>query len=427
MEKLMRIAFIVNQFPTLSETFILNQITGLIERGHEVDIFADQVGNLDKLHPAVTQHNLMRRTYYLPKVPDNWLWRLLKGGSLFLQHWRQAPAKTLRSLNIFRYGKQAYSLWLLYTLWLDIKQPYDVIHCQFGTQAYRGICFRTINSPTSKLVTIFRGYDVSGFIRCKGKDVYRELFQVGDRFLANCEFFRQRAIQLGCPPEKISVHRSGLDCHKFTFAPRHPDPIGPIRIVTTGRLVEKKGIEYAIRAVAQVAQSYPNLEYRILGDGPLREHLHRLIAELQVESIVHLMGWQNEQEIIATLNRSHLFVAPSVTATDGDQDAPTNVLKEAMAMGLPVISTYHGGIPELVESGVSGYLVPERDVTLLAARLIDLIEQPYRWAAMGQAGRIRVETDYNLHQLNNQLVNFYQELVQPSAQTLLTTTRSYQL
>ncbi len=423
----MKIALIVDQFPTLSETFILNQITGLMAQGHEVDVFAERRGDTQKLHAAVIDYNLLNRTEYFSVPSGNPLRRLLKGILIFLRCLPKAPKRTLQSLNFFRYGKQAYSLWLLYSIVPRVKQPYDIIHCQFGTQGYRGICFRTTNSPTSKLLTIFRGYDVSGFVKHQGKDVYRELFQVGDRFLANCEFFRQRAIELGCPAEKISVHRSGLDCHKFTFTPRYPDPAGTIRIVTTGRLVEKKGIEYAIRAVAQVAQSYPKLEYRILGDGLLREHLQKLIAELQVESIVHLMGWQNEQEIIATLNRSHLFIAPSVTAENGDQDAPTNVLKEAMAMGLPVVSTYHGGIPELVESGVSGYLVPERDVALLAARLTDLIEQSHRWAAMGRAGRSRVEADYNLHRLNKQLVSLYRELVQLSDQALPNATRSYQL
>lgn len=245
----------------------------------------------------------------------------------------------------------------------------------------------------------------------QGQTIYTELFGTGDFFLANCDFFRQRVVKLGCDPNKIVVHRSGLDCSKFIFIPRYPQPDGQVRIATTGRLVEKKGIEYAIRAIAKQAKVYPKLEYNIIGDGPLRETLQQLIQHLNVSHIVKLLGWKHEQEIIEILNQSHIFIAPSVTAQDGNQDAPINVLKEAMATGLPVISTYHGGIPELVEDGVSGFLVPERDVDTLAERLDYLIKHSENWAEMGCAGRAFVETHYDLHKLNDRLVEIYQHML----------------
>ena len=126
---------------------------------------------------------------------------------------------------------------------------------------------------------------------------------------------------------------------------------------------------------------------------------------------IHLLGWQNEAGIIEMLSQAHLFVAPSVTAADGNQDAPINVLKEAMAMGLPVVSTTHGGIPELVEDGVSGYLVPERDGDAIAQALTKLIDQPQRWPDMGRAGRDYVERYYGLDDLNDRLAALYEQLV----------------
>lgn len=111
------------------------------------------------------------------------------------------------------------------------------------------------------------------------------------------------------------------------------------------------------------------------------------------------------------LNNAHLFIAPSVTAKDGNQDAPINVLKEAMAMGLPAISTDHGGIPELVEDGVSGFLVPERDVDALVEKLGYLIEHPEIWTEMGRAGRAYVEAHYDLNKLNDQLVAIYRQVL----------------
>lgn len=126
---------------------------------------------------------------------------------------------------------------------------------------------------------------------------------------------------------------------------------------------------------------------------------------------IKLVGWKNETEIKEILDNSHIFIAPSVTAKDGNQDAPINVLKEAMAMGLPVISTYHGGIPELVQDGISGYLVPERNVEALANKLNLLIQYPEQWNEMGKAGRAYVEKYYDLEKLNDRLVEIYNKVL----------------
>lgn len=413
----MRIAFIVGEFPILSETFILNQITGLLARGHQVDIYADKRGNINHVHPAVEKYNLLAKTYYLPDLPENLFYRVIKGLGLGLKLSCQNPKLTFRALNLFKYGNQALSLWLLYTAIPALDKVYDIIHCQFGHLSFRGMAFREMNARQAKLITIFRGYDISTFVEKKGRHIYDKLFKQGDFFLANCDFFRQKAIDLGCNENLIRVHFSGLDCHRFTFKPRYPSPDGIIRIATTGRLVEKKGIEYSIRAVAKQAKINYNLEYNIIGDGELKEEFEQLIKSLEIENIVKLLGWKNEQEIIEILDKSHIFVAPSVTAKDGNQDAPINVLKEAMAMGLPVISTDHGGIPELVEDGVSGFLVPERNVEALAEKLNYLIQHPQQWYEMGKAGRAYVEKYYDLDILNDKLIEIYQEVLNSNLAT----------
>ena len=399
----------------LSETFVLNQITGLLERGHEVDIYTQNLHGWDKIHPDVSRYRLWERTYALHKVPENHLWRILKGLWLVIIHCFKAPRLIARSLNVFTYGQQAMNLWLLYTAASLLQRPqahsYDIIHCQFGTQSYRGMAFKQLLSPKPKLLIMFRGFDISHYVQQNGPNVYTRPFQHADYCLANCEFFRQRVIDLGWPAEKIAVHFSGLDVSKFSLRLRHLNPDSPIHIATIGRLVEKKGIEYAIRAVANVAKHHPNLRYSIIGDGPLRDELTAVIQELHAESYIHLLGWKNETEIIQLLDQCHLFIAPSITASDGNQDAPINVLKEAMAMGLPVISTHHGGIPELVEDGISGYLVPERDAEALADRLNTLLAHPEQWSAMGQAGRFFVERHYNLEHLNDLLVQRYRALL----------------
>lgn len=413
----MRVAFIVARFPAISQTFILNQIVGLIERGVSVDIYAihsfqeKAKAETNKVHPDVEKYNLLNRTYYLSKIPNNFLIRLLKGVVLSASFYK-SPLVWLQSLNIFKYGKQALSLKLLYQAQQFVnKEPYDIIHCQFGNLAPRMIVLRNLNAINGKLVTAFRGSDISEFIQQKGEKVYNELFRTGDFFLPNCNYFKNMLLVLGCDENKLSVLRSGIDCYKFVYVPRTLPADGFIRLVTTGRLVEKKGIEYCIRAVAVLAQSNKKIEYNIIGDGVLRASLQQLIEELGVEEQVKILGWKKQPEVVEILNRSSIFIATSVTGADGNQEGIPNTLKEAMAMEMPVIGTLHAGIPELIEDSVSGFLVPEKDVDALVEKLTWLIEHPLDWVRMGKAGRAYVEKHYDNNQLNDRLVEIYQQLI----------------
>lgn len=420
----LRIAFVVGHFPRLSETFILNQVTGLRDRGHQVDIYSEYDGDWAQVHPDVEHYDLRQHTYRLHPVPANYGWRLLVGLWLLLTRFHQAPLQLLRSLNPFEYGRYALGLWMLYgaVAWVDRGcPPYDIVHSQFGTQGHRAWFLQRLMPSSTKLVVMFRGHDISSFVQEKGLAVYADVFRVAHACLTNCDFFRQRLIALGCTPEKIAVHYSGLDVAKFAYQPRQIGSDGAVHLVTTGRLVEKKGIEYVIRAIARLAPRYSQIQYTIVGDGPLRSDLEALVHELGLDAVVRLVGWQPEQSLIASLDQAHIFIAPSVTAADGNQDAPINVLKEAMAMGLPVISTLHGGIPELVQDGVSGYLVPERDAQALSDRLERLLNEPERWPAMGRAGRAYVEQHFNLQALNTRLVARYRDLLgstEPPPQSL---------
>ena len=418
----MKIALLVWKFPVLSETFILNQITGLIDRGHEVHIHAFNLPpRHDRVHPVVEQYQLLGQTYY-PFLSKHHRWRrLLKGLGWIMakpEQWflnRALNKGALASLPLLNGSKSqqqsAYSLELFYRTLPLLGSSYDLIHCQFGTLGPIGLLFRKLGILRGKLVTTFRGADISRHVQQHQHQVYAKLFKEGDFFLTNCEFFKLRLVELGCPEQKLVVHGSGIDCRKFVFTPRYLPSDGIVQIVSTGRLVEKKGLEYSIRASAKLRQRHPNIQYTIIGDGPLKPDLQQLIEELALSQQVSLLGWRKQEEVIKILDRSQILVAPSVTAADGNQDAPVNTLKEAMAMGLPVIGTLHGGIPELIEDGVSGFLVPERNPEAIAEKLSYLIEHPEIWVPMGQAGRAYVEKHYDMHKLNDELVDIYQQLL----------------
>jgi len=409
----MRIAFIVNQFPTLSETFVLNQITGLIDRGHEVDIYAQYPDNTAKIHPEVLKYRLLERTYYEVSVSHNLFKRFLRAIWLIIVNFHKSPLVILRSLNIFKYGRSAASLRLLYTTipFIQRKSDYDVIQCHFGLNGLKGVRLRELGAIQGKIVTTFHGNDMSSYVRRQGNDVYNCLFDKGDLFLPISERWKNRLVELGCDKNKILVHRMGVDCRKLTFSTPKLKRRERIRILTIARLVEKKGVEYGIRAINKLSSKYDNIEYNIVGDGLLRDRCTGLIQESNMGDKIHLLGWKDQQEVHDTIVNSHIFLCPSVTSKNGDQEGIPVALMEAMVAGLPIISTLHSGIPELVQDGVSGFLVPERDVDALSEKLIYLIEHPEICPEMGRAGRAYVEANYDINKLNDRLVEIYQELL----------------
>jgi colanic acid/amylovoran biosynthesis glycosyltransferase len=408
----MKIAFIVYCFPSLSETFILNQITGLIDRGHTVDIYADRPGDTKKNHPDVDKYNLLNHTYYIGR-PDNYFWRIFKLFKLPLASCLKNPVVLLKSLNVLKYTSEAKSLRLLYASihLLGRQSQYDIIHAHFGPNGLKGIFLRDIGVIQGKIITTFHGYDVSRYIEQYGNNIYEPLFNSGDVFSPISGYMQRKLIEMNCNDRRIIIHRVGIDCSKFYFTARQQPKDGRVKIITIARLLDKKGVEYGIRAVANLIKYGINIEYNIVGSGPLVQDLQKLTHNLNVSNSVNLLGWKQQQEIIHIINNSHILLAPSITDQEGDQEGIPTVIMEGMAMGLPVVSTYHSGIPELVENGVSGFLVPERDVDALTEKLRYLIEHPHIWSEMGTAGRAFVELHYNIDKLNDRLVEIYQNLL----------------
>jgi colanic acid/amylovoran biosynthesis glycosyltransferase len=181
--------------------------------------------------------------------------------------------------------------------------------------------------------------------------------------------------------------------------------------LSVGRFIEKKGLEYGIRAVSNVLKKYPNIKYNIAGDGPLKSQFEELINERRVSKNIKLLGWKTQSEIRKLMKKSDIMIAPSVTSSRGDQEGIPVTLIEALATGLPVITTGHSGIPELVQDGKSGLIVPERDVNYLTDRICYLIEHPEIWSVLALAGRKYIEAHYDIDKLNDRLVKRYKRLI----------------
>lgn len=404
----LRIAVFVNEFPALSETFVLNQITGLLELGHDVTIFATQPRREARVHRDVMRYRLWERLSYRD-MPSSRFARLMETPALLAQaHTRRGAL--LKALNPFRYGREATSLNMLY--WancLSRHAPFDVIHCHFGIIGKQVAHLREIGAISGKLVTTFHGVDMSSCLD-RDPDLYAHLFEHGDFFMPVSDYWRHRLIAHGCNPERITIHHMGIDPARFEFNSGQVRADNPVSVLTIGRLIEKKGVEFGLRAVAKLAARGIPFRYDIVGDGPLRRNLEALATTLGIADRVYFHGARTHDDVVRFMQRSDVLLAPSVTDDQGEQEGIPVTIMEAMATGLPVVSSFHSGIPELVEDNVSGLLLPERDVEGIALALATLLTTPEQGKKLALAARDKVMAEYNIETLNRQLATHFREL-----------------
>lgn len=412
----MRVAWLTALFPVLSEIPFLNQIVGLVERGHQVDIYADGPQAGGPFHPDVERLGLQSRTRYPIRWPAGRLERWRAAARLLARHRGRERRILLRTLDPARFWHRAWTLDQLRRTerFLPVRD-YDVCFCAFGMDAPHALRLRRVGVLGGELVVAFRGADTTKYVARRGPRVYARTFREARLLLPVCEFLGRRLVQLGAPAERVVVHRTGIDLRRWPYRERGQGAPGGLRLVSVGRLVEKKGLAQVLRALRLLVDRGVQAEYRVFGDGPLRQRLETLAQELGLAERVVFEGRHGQEAVRAALDRADVLVAASVTAADGDEEGIPNVLKEAMASGMPVIGTRHAGIPELVEDGVSGWLVPERDEVALAGALARLAAEPERWAAMGRAGRAKVEREYDIHRLNDRLAEMLQTLIRPEA------------
>lgn len=402
----MKIAFIVGGFPALSQTFVLNQITGLLNLGHDVEIFAQYNPLDEKVQPDVRKYHLKERTHFYG-IPRNKIKRILKAIYLIITNFYKGPIKILKSLNIIKYGKKSLSLELLYILIPFLSKKFDIIQCHFGTNGNIGVYLKQMGLK-AKLITMFHGCDIRAGIK-KGKNIYSHLFKYGDCFLAISDYNYKNLIRFGASPQKIIFHPVGIDVKKFSCVWRSTivEPPETIIILTVARLVEEKGLQYGIQAINKLLKKNPklHLEYHIIGGGKLEGQLRKQAEDLNLDEVVRFHGPMEQEGVITSMQKAHIFLLPSIT------EALPVVLMEAQAVGIPVIATNVGSVSQIVIDGKSGFLVPERDTDALVKRLNYLIEHPELWTDMGRCGRKYVEEKYDIKKLNQKLVEIYQNLI----------------
>ena len=426
----MRVAFWTKRFPDLYETFILNQVLQLRDSGIKVDVIATQRANYphadtrlatagmqfdstaadsDKLFPKNNNEGRRDQIYYERQLPPSRLARLRRVGVTLTPHFLPRPRSLYRILRHARNTHRG----PLGLAWAAVpflnNRHYDLVHCQWGHFGLMAVTLRTAGIFRCPIVTSFRGYDISAIVDRKHID-YAPLFASGDAFTPVCQAFSDRLRDAGCPSDNIKVIRSPIDCSKLEFQPRKHEPGQRFQLLSIGRLNPKKGFHFALRAARQLINSGFQLHYSIVGDGSYRRELEQLIARLRLGEHVTLHGWLPHKEALAALYQSHVYLQPSSRTAEGNMEGIPNALKEAMATGMPVIATRHSGIPELVTNGMSGFLVPEGDVTALANCLTQLLGNSESWPSLGKFARQRVLETFDIRPVTESLIDLYESL-----------------
>ncbi|MFH1722452.1 MAG: glycosyltransferase [Candidatus Altiarchaeota archaeon] len=367
------VAHVIWEYLTLSETFLYDQISTM--RSFRPIVLTDKVDNLE-VFPFNPIYKLPRN--FGPRLVEDRIWWRLTGSNPTFE-------------NAVR------------------KENVELLHAHFGPTGVYVIPLKT--RKKIPLITSFYGYDASKVL-LESPKVYEKLFSEGERFIAISEYIQGRIIEAGCPNEKITLQRLGIDTQRFPFSPRVPKEGEPIKLLHIGRLVEKKGLMILIQALPDVLKEHPNVILEVIGDGPLKGEIENLIKELGVEKYVKLLGSKTRDEVLEAVLQSHVMVLPSLTAKDGDTEGLGVVLLEAQATGMPVVSTLHNGLPETVVDRKTGLLAKEGDVEDLKVKLLKVLDNQDHWPVFGRAGRAHVEENFNLKIQAEKLEEIYKDVLE---------------
>ena len=286
----------------------------------------------------------------------------------------------------------------------------DLMHIYFGHTGVHLLPF--IEQWDKPCVVSFHGADVAHKPEIKdysGK--LRRLFNAVPLVLARSQSLADRLIHLGCPPEKLRINRTGIPLNEFPFVGRQPPRDGKWRVAQACRLIPKKGVATSLRAFAIFKKDNPHAEFFIAGKGPLQPELEMLADGLGILRDVHFVGFLSQPKLLELYASSHLFLHPSEISSNQDQEGVPNSALEAMATGLPVVATRHGGIPEAVDHGRTGFLVAEEDHVGLAKAMQLTTSSPALLKKMAERAHATVVERFEQAAQIEQLESFYEEAI----------------
>lgn len=369
-----------------TQTWMHSQVAELQSLGVDAHVVCETTENLDQ--------------FYVANI------HCLTNESPLKQKWD----KCLRKLRIRRY--------LNYLVEIGEKTGATIVHSHFGNIGWANL--GAVRKLGAKHVVTFYGLDVNMLPTQfpVWRKRYRQLFNEADLFLCEGSHMANCLILLGCPEHKVKVQHLGVDVARFEFKPRQWQPGDPLKVLIAASFREKKGIPYAIEALGMLCKEIP-IELTIIGDAGADEasqqekiKILHLLESTGLKSSTRLLGYQPHSIMMQEAYAHHIFLQPSVTAANGDTEggAPVSII-EMLATGMPVVSTTHCDIPEVMGPEALRFLAPERNVEALLACLEAVIQNPLQWDTWSGAGRHRIEVEYHKGQQAERLLAQFKTLV----------------
>lgn len=398
----MKLLYVLDDFPKLSETFILNEITELIKRGINIEILALRNPFETSTNEDVIENQLFDKTNYFQLPQPSKL------------QFKKALSPTfydcmLKSLRYY-YPDSNFKHIVRLSYYAPFYRNIDLVHAHFAHNA--AVTALQISSLLNKPFT-FTAHAFEIFSRQSySKGRLKMLINGAEMVITPSAFNRKYIInETGCTEDKIEIVRATINPEKFNDQKRLYNDVNKIKMVAIGRLVEKKGFEYLIKAMSKIVEKEPRTFLSIIGSGELENYLINLTRNLGLTKSVYFLGAQTNERVLYELSSSDLAVLPCVVADDGDIDVCPLTLQEAMAMGIPVISTTVGSIPELITDGEEGFLVAERNESALADAIFKLINNPSLRENMGKKGREKIFWEFNIKTQVDKLLEIWKEVI----------------
>ena len=286
----------------------------------------------------------------------------------------------------------------------------DLVHVYYGHKAVGYLpMLRDWGGPW---IVSFHGVDVAKHLE-EGDYLkkLREVFAEARLVLARSESLLNRLQELGCPPEKLRLNRTPIPMDHLPAFAREVPPDGHWRLIQACRLIAKKGIITTLEAMDRVGAIFPGARYILCGSGPMMEEIQAYVKEHALERHAEIRGWMSQEALRAELYQAHVFLHASEQTQENDQEGIPNSMLEAMATGLPVVATLHGGIPEAVTSGYDGLLVPERNAHELSTAITKLLQDHALFAELGHNAATSVRANFGAEQQIAALEDHYLEAI----------------
>jgi len=373
-----KVTFFVNRMLPISQTFV-------VEQGKGINRFDVSYLGLRKVKSGISMERYKNNVFY-----NDTIYGKIRSSLLLFSRYKKEIQRQLSKV--------------------------DIVHAHFGVNGsiIQPFCQKT----KTPLITTFHGYEITTETNyVKWRDLAHklytfredELMEKGDKFIAVSDFLRRKALERGYKSDKVITHYTGINVKAYQ---KHSNINleEKQRIIFVGRLVEKKGIFHLLDAFEVIKRKFPKAKIVIIGDGYLKNKVLKRLNSLGSQNASY-MGALNHSEVLKEVNKSSILCVPSKTAPNGDSETFGMVFAEAMALGKPVVSFAHGGIPEVVEHGKTGFLAPENDTNSLCNYLMMLLSDEELANSFGKNGLERVKKEFDINKQSRKLENIYDSLI----------------